>query len=244
MGRRRAGGSGESRPGRPGRIRKMVSNKWCAGGCSWYPYFVGGERQTSRTDPDGECIDTMAKTAVKEPAKKVVVLESVEAGLTELITDGIVSADIKALIEAGIVSAELDTVDVEAGKFSGDYVRFSVGEKATTDEDVVKALVAIAGGNLTSPAKTDGEGVDERKPSLVKFALYGADLNARSRTSQRVKAAAEGPEKNIEKMADIIQKSKPGKFTREAALEMARMMLGDDDEAESTDEAATETAGQ
>jgi hypothetical protein len=170
----------------------------------------------------------MAKKETKEPAKKVVTLESVEAGITELINDGIVAANINELISRGVVKAELDEVEVEAGKFSGDYVRFSIGEKATTEKLVIAALVAIGGGNLTPPAKEDGDGVDERKPSLVKFALYGADLNARSRTSQRVKAAAEGPEKAIEKMADQIQKAKPGKFSREAAIEMARMLLEDE----------------
>jgi hypothetical protein len=174
----------------------------------------------------------MAK-AEKAAAQKVLVLESVEAGIKELVTDGIVAANISELIEQGIVKAELDTVEVESGKFAGDYVRFSVGEKAKTDKQVIAALVAIAGGNLTSPVKGgDGDDKaerDDRKPSLVKFSLYGADLNARSRTSQRVKAAAEGPEKAIEKMADQIQKAKPGKFTREQAVEMARMVLGEDE---------------
>ena len=179
----------------------------------------------------------MAKAEKKEPAKKVVTLASIEAGIGELVTDGIVAANISELVASGLVKAELDEVEVEAGKFSGDYVRFSVGENAKTDEQVIAALVAIAGGNLTAPAKTEGEGSDERKPSLVKFALYGADLNARSRTSQRVKAAAEGPEKAIEKMADQIQKAKPGKFSREQAVEMAKMLLADDDE-ESTEATA------
>jgi len=178
----------------------------------------------------------MAKETKKDPAKKVVTLADVNAGIQELITDGVVAQNITELIEAGIVKAELDEVEVEAGKFSGDYVRLSIGEKADTDKKVIAAMTAIAGGNLRPPKAEEGDGPDTRKPSVVKFLLYGADLSARSRTSQRIKAAAEGPEKAIEKMADQIQKAKPGKFTREAALEMARMLLGDDDE--NTDTAA------
>ncbi len=170
----------------------------------------------------------MAKTDKKDPAKKVLTLESVEVGIAELVTDEIVAANISELVKAGIVAAVLDEVEVEAGKFSGDYVRFSVGENAKTEKQIIAALTAIAGGNL-SVSKAD-DGTEERKPSLVKFALYGADLNARSRTSQRIRTAAEGPEKAIEKMADQIQKAKPGKFTREQAIERATLMLSDDDD--------------
>jgi hypothetical protein len=184
---------------------------------------VTAGKQASRSNKGR---DKMAKNE-KEPAKKVVVLADVAAGIAELVKDGIVAENVTDLIEKGIVKAELDEVEVEAGKFSGDYVRFSVGENAKTDKQVIAALVAISGGNLTAPLNDEQE-ADQRKPSLVKFALYGADLNARSRTSQRVKAAAEGPEKAIEKMADQIQKAKPGKFSREQAVEMARMLLEDE----------------
>jgi hypothetical protein len=177
----------------------------------------------------------MAKTKAVE-GQKVVTLDSLEAGITELVNDGIVGANINELIEAGQVKAELDLVEVEAGKFTGDYVRFSIGEKATSAKQIMAALQAISGGNLNAPVKEDGEEgeLDWRKPSLVKFCLYGADLNARSRTSQRVKSAAEGPEKAIEKMAANIMKAKPGKYTPEQAVAMARMVLGEDDE--TTDE--------
>ena len=178
----------------------------------------------------------MAKTKVVE-GQKVVTLDSLEAGITELVNDGIVGANINELIEAGQVKAELDLVEVEAGKFTGDYVRFSIGEKATSAKQIMAALQAISGGNLNAPVKEDGEEgeLDWRKPSLVKFCLYGADLNARSRTAQRVKSAAEGPEKAIEKLAANIMKAKPGKYTPEQAVAMARMVLGEDDE--TTDEA-------
>jgi len=224
---------------RPGRVlagagRQKESCIWGLTSGSVGPILVsvGGNNATDETANGIERSTQMAKDAKKEPATKVVTLASVEAGIAELVKDGIVGENVSTLIEQGIVKAELDVVEVEAGKFSGDYVRFSIGEKAKTDKQVIAALVAISGGNLTAPAKTgddaeEGE-TDDRKPSLVKFALYGADLNARSRTSQRVKSAAEGPEKAIEKMADQIQKAKPGKFTREQAVQMATMLLADD----------------
>ena len=121
-------------------------------------------------------------------------------------------------------------VEIEAGKYSGDYVKLSLGEKATDPESILAAMQAIAGGNLTAPASTakdakEGD-VDNRAPSVVKFFLYGADLAARSRTSQRIKAAAEGPDKAIESMAKTIVKNKPN-TTMEQARAMARMLLED-----------------
>lgn len=171
----------------------------------------------------------MAKAKVE--GTKVVTLESLEQGIQELVNDGIVAANITELIAAEQIKAEIDLVEVEAGKFLGEYVRFSIGEKAVSQKAIVAALVAISGGNLNAPIKEDGEEgeLDWRKPSLVKFCLYGADLNARSRTSQRVKSAAEGPEKAIEKMAANIMKAKPGKYTQEQAVAMARMVLGEDE---------------
>lgn len=195
------------------------------------------------TEPTNKRRDKMADK-VKAEAKKVLTLASVEAGIAELVTDGIVAENVAELISKGLVKAELDEVEVEAGKFSGDYVRFSVGENAKSDKQVIAALTAICGGFLNfQPDTAEGaeEGsIDTRKPCVVKFTLYGADLNARSRTSQRIKALAEGPEKAIEKMADNMQKAKPGKWTREQAIEIATMMLSDDDETATTDAPATE----
>jgi hypothetical protein len=129
------------------------------------------------------------------------------------------------------VKAELDVVGVEEGKFLGDYVRLSLGDNVKTEKQVWAALLAIASGNLRAPMKEDDPSVpDTRKPSLEKFALYGADLAARGRTSQRVRSAAEGPEKAIEKMANDIQKAKPGKYTREQAIAKATKALADDDD--------------
>ena len=172
----------------------------------------------------------MAKQKVE--GTKVITVDSLEQGIQELINDGMVAANINELIAAEQIKAEIDTVEVEAGKFLGEYVRFSIGDKATSAKAIIAALTAIGGGNLNAPVKEDGEDgeLDWRKPSLVKFALYGADLNARSRTSQRVKSAAEGPEKAIEKMAANIMKAKPGKYTQEQAVQMARMVLGEDDD--------------
>lgn len=176
--------------------------------------------------------ETPAADASK--ATKVLTLESVEAGIEEMITEGLLAADIRDLIEAGIIKAEIDQAEVDKGKFAGDYVRLALGPNCKTDEDAVVALVMISGGNLRAPLKEkakadDPDVADLRKPSLEKFALYGADLNARSRVSQRVRAAAEGPEKAIERMADQLQKAKPG-LSREKAISKAKAMLEDDDE--------------
>jgi hypothetical protein len=158
----------------------------------------------------------------KVQGTKVITLENVEAGLSDMLSEGTITENTLELIENGFIKAELDEVGVDEGKFLGDYVRLSVGEKAKTDKQVIAALLAIAGGNLRAPMKEDEPTVaDTRKPSLEKFALYGADLAARGRTSQRIRSAAEGPEKAIERMADLIQKSKPGKFSREQAIERA-----------------------
>lgn len=167
--------------------------------------------------------------AAESTATKVLTLESVEAGIAEMITEGLLPEDVRGLIESGVIKAEIDQAEVEKGKYSGDYVRLSLGENCKTDEDAVVALVMISGGNLRAPMKEDGKTADLRKPSLEKFALYGADLNARSRVSQRVRAAAEGPEKAIERMADQLQKAKPG-LSREKAVAKAKAMLEDDDE--------------
>jgi hypothetical protein len=167
----------------------------------------------------------------KEAGTKVVTLESVDAGLGEMLSEGLITDQTLDLIEKGFIKAELDVVGVESDKFLGDYVRLSLGDNAKTEKQVIAALLAISGGNLRAPMKEDDPKVaDTRKPSLEKFTLYGADLAARGRTSQRVRSAAEGPEKAIEKMADQIQKAKPGKFTREQAIAKATRMLAEDDD--------------
>lgn len=136
--------------------------------------------------------------------------------------------EVKAAIAAGTVSATLDTVEIESGKFSGDYVRLDLGPNAKTDAEIVEALRVICGGSIFNAPEADDKGVvkDSRKPSLVKFALYGSDLNARSRTSQQIKAQAVSPDKTIAKMVDNMLKMKPT-LTREAAESMVRMMLED-----------------
>lgn len=162
----------------------------------------------------------------KQPEKKVFVA-SVEQGIADLIAEGQLPAEVPGLIEQGIIKAVIDQANVDDDKFSGDYIRLTLGDGAKTDDDVIMGLLMIANGNLRAPFKEDGETRDMRKPSLEKFALYGADLASRSRVSQRVKAAAEGPERAIERMADQLQKAKPG-MSREKAMAKAVAMLEDD----------------
>lgn len=164
----------------------------------------------------------------KVPVKKIV-LASVEQGLAEMQAEGFIPAEVTALIAQGIIKAELDIATVDEDTYSGDYVRLTLGDNAKTDDDVIMGLLMIAAGNLRAPFKEDGVTRDMRKPSLEKFALYGADLAARSRVSQRVKAAAEGPEKAIERMADQMQKAKPG-LSREKAVARAIKALNDEDD--------------
>lgn len=145
----------------------------------------------------------------KKPAEKKITITDLAAAVKELDSTG----ELQKAIDAGLVKAEIEEVEIEGGKFSGDYVKLTVGEKAESDTDVVRALVAIAAGNLKPPVKvSEKEGeedeVDTRAPSVVKFFTYGADLAARSRTSQRIKAAAQGPEKSIERMAELLSKTK------------------------------------
>ena len=142
--------------------------------------------------------------------------------------------EIATAIADGMVKAELAEVKIEAGKFSGDYVKLTLGDNAKTDDQIIETMILIAGGNLTQPFKKDADGedteeIDERAPSLVKHFFYGADLAARSATSQAIKRVAQGPEKQIEKMADQIQKAKPN-MSREKAVARAIKMLADDNE--------------
>jgi len=173
----------------------------------------------------------MAKSKEKTESKKVIILPDVETGLSEMLNDGLINETTLDLIEKKMIKAELDEVGVESDKFTGDYVRFSLGENAKTEKQIVAALLAIAGGNLRAPMKEDEpEVADTRKPSLEKFALYGADLAARGRTSQRIRSAAEGPEKAIERMANDLMKARPGKYTKEQAIARATKMIQEDDE--------------
>jgi hypothetical protein len=156
--------------------------------------------------------------AEKSKAEKKITLANVESGLTKNDFDNI--EQVKQAIADGLVKAELDVVEVENGKFSGDYVKLTPGPKALeaplpdfdTLHPLIKALVIISGGNLVAPMKETKEGEpearNERKPNLVKYAIYGSDLAARSTTSQRIKTAAQGPEKSIERMAEMLSKTK------------------------------------
>lgn len=160
----------------------------------------------------------MAKAAEVKAEKKVVISD-----LNVAISEMDNGADLAAAVKSGLLKASIAEVKVEAGKFSGDYVKFELGDGADGDEKMIEAMRLIAGGNLTSPTDDDGD-ADDSKPSVVKWFLYGADLAARSRTSQRIKAAAQGPEKAIEKMADLIVKNKPG-TSRAEAIEQATALL-------------------
>lgn len=159
----------------------------------------------------------MAKTNEVKADKKVVIAD-LKAAVKEMDN----GADVQSAIDEGLIKAEVAEVKVEAGKFSGDYVRLALADGLSND-DTIKAMTVIAGGNLVAP-KDDDDETDDSKPSVVKWFLYGADLAARSRTSQRIKAAAQGPEKAIEKMADLIVKNKPG-TSREEAIEQATALL-------------------
>lgn len=172
----------------------------------------------------------MAKTAEKAKAEKKVVISDLNTAVGELF-DGNAEqvAQLRRAIESGLVKAEVAEVTINDNQFSGDYVKLSLGEAAVDDASILNAMRAIAGGNLTLPVTTNEKGeeeVDERAPAVTKWFLYGADLASRSRTSQRIKAAAEGPEKAIESMAKTIVKNKPG-TTMEQARQIAAAVLAD-----------------
>ena len=175
---------------------------------------------------------TEATAAGSKPAQKMFSLDSVDAGINEMIAEGYLPEEVRGMIKSGQIVAEIDQAEIEKGTFSGDYVRLSLGPDSAFEDqaDAATALVVICGGNLRAPKRDDGES-DTRKPSLEKFALYGADLAARSRVSQRIRGLTEGPEKAIEKMADQIQRAKPG-TSRDKALARARKMLESMDEDE------------
>ena len=159
----------------------------------------------------------------KAPAEKKIIINDLNEAIGKLD-----NADaVKAAVAAGLVKAEIDTVDVESGKFSGDYVRLSLGEAVTDDSTALAAITVICGGKVIVPDSKDDKGnaVDNsRKASVVKFALYGADLANRSRVSQQIKSAAQGPEKKIEQMAKLLKSQKP-ELSDEQALDLVRMML-------------------
>ena len=146
-------------------------------------------------------------------------------------------SEIAEAIKSGFIKASIAEVKVEAGKYSGDYVKLVLGDSAKTDNEKIETMILIAGGNLDQPFKKDADGneteeIDERAESLTKHFFYGNDLAARSATSQAIKRAAQGPEKQIEKMADLAMKMNPN-LTREKALAKAAKMaaeLADDSE--------------
>jgi hypothetical protein len=166
----------------------------------------------------------MAKETSKSTAEKKIVITDLEAAIGDLFDQNADAVkNLRSAISAGLVKAEIAEVKVEEGKYSGDYVKLSLGDKATDSDSVMLAMMAIAAGNLTTPKGDDGED-DDRAPAVTKWFLYGADLASRSRTSQQVKAAAEGPDKAIEKMAQTIVKNNP-KISLERAREKARLAL-------------------
>ena len=166
----------------------------------------------------------MAKTeSEKAPAQKVITITDLNAAIAELDN----ADQIREAVESGLVKAEIDLVEVDDRKYSGDYVRLTVGPNAQTDEDVVRALVVISGGNLRAPKKEGSDEPDNRAPNMEKFTIYGSDLAARSRVSQQIKAKAEGPDKAIEQMAKLLVKNKPG-TSLEQAREMAKALLSDE----------------
>lgn len=160
-------------------------------------------------------------TNEKSKAEKKVVVESVAKGVAELDPSG----NLQKAIDAGIVSAAVEEVEIDGGKFSGDYIKLTPGEKVVDDETFVEFAKAISGGNLFAPTAEDSDEPDTRAPHAVKFLVYGADLAARSRTSQRIKSAAEGPEKSIERMAKELSAKKG--MPLDQAREMVRALWAD-----------------
>jgi hypothetical protein len=156
----------------------------------------------------------------KTAGEKKITITDLSAAVAELDGAGTKSerTTLRDAIAAGLVKAEVDEASVENGKYTGDYVRLSLGDKATDSASILSAMQAIASGNLTAPTGDDGK-ADDKAPSVVKWFLYGADLAARSRTSQRIKTAAAGPEKTIERMAKDLAAKK------NIDLETARAMV-------------------
>lgn len=167
------------------------------------------------------------KKAVR--GEKVLTIESVESGLEGMIEEKFLQPSIVELFAEGKLAAEVTQSEVKVDKvhYNGDLLRFAIGESVESDEDVIQVLIAIANGNVRAPLREDGTR-DYRKPSLEKFALYGADLSQRSRISQRVRSKAEGPKAAIRRMAKDLMKTKG--WSEEKAMKKAEAFYAEDDE--------------
>lgn len=170
---------------------------------------------------DQEQEQETAESREPQGVQKIAVTD-LDAAVTALVTDGHVGANMPDLIKAGLVRAYVDFVQVSKNAYYGEYVRFAIGENATEEEQVGEAILAICGGAVINE--------DKDKVSLVKAALYGADLFARNRTSQRVRSAiGADPAKAFEKMVKQIMDAKPS-WTREKAEARAKLMLEDSED--------------
>lgn len=207
-----------------------------------------GKGKSDKQAPASEAKQMADQTKpAKAKGTKVITIgeDQITAAIDAMLADGLVADGIHQLIEDGSVRVTVETVEVEKGKYLGDYLRFSLGANVTTEDDAITALQAICGGNILPPTKDEGDdsedaeadgdddssepAYDKRKPSVVKHCLYGLDLAARSRTTQRVKSAAEGPDKAIERMIVEAMKANP-KLTREKAKARIISMLADEDD--------------
>lgn len=157
-------------------------------------------------------VEAEMKVFVNDVAAELLVLDP-SGALTQAVKDG-------------IVSAEIAEVTIDSGKYSGQYVKLTPGPKVTDEASFVAFAKAVSNGNIFAPKAEGEDEPDTRAPHAVKHLVYGVDLAARSRTSQRIKAQAEGPDKDIERMAKILIKAKPG-VSMDDAREMARAMLVD-----------------
>lgn len=157
----------------------------------------------------------------KAVAEKKITLNSLEEGIAKFSN----AEEVKAAIANGTVVAEIDVATVDNDKFSGDYVRLSLGPEAKDDASVVAALKVICGGAIfvEGEKQDDGTVKESRKPSVAKFALYGSDLAARGKVSQQIKAAAQGPEKKIEQMVKLLM-SMNASLSEDAAREQVALL--------------------
>lgn len=178
---------------------------------------------TETVNQDQEQEQDQQEAREPQGVQKIAVTD-LDTAVAALVTDGHVGANMPDLIKQGLVHAYIDFVQVAKNAYYGQYVRFAIGENATEEEQVGEAILAICGGAVIN--------ADKDKVSLVKAALYGADLFARNRTSQRVRSAiGADPAKAFEKMVKQIMDAKPS-WTREKAEARAKLMLeeSDDDE--------------
>lgn len=176
---------------------------------------------TDQTVQDQEQEQETAEAREPQGVQKIAVTD-LDAAIAGLVTDGHVGANMPELVKSGLVKAYVDFVQVAKNAYYGQYVRFTIGDNATEEEQVGEAILAICGGAVINE--------DKDKVSLVKAALYGADLFARNRTSQRVRSAiGADPAKAFEKMVKQIMDAKPS-WTREKAEARAKLMLDEGDD--------------